>query len=379
MHELTWVEISKNALVHNVQQFRRIIGKDVLLCACVKANAYGHGLIESSGVILEAGADWLSVNSVYEAKLLRQAGVDVPVCILGYVPLEDIGEALELDCRLVVYNRETIERIGNEAKKRKCPARIHVKIETGTNRQGIRNEDIPDFLNIVKQYPDIETEGISTHFANIEDTTDHTFAFMQMERFKRAFELFSDSGIVPSVRHCANSAATILFPDTHFNMVRVGISCYGMWPSNETLVSFKKEKEGTFVLKPVLTWKTRVAQIKSIPRGEFVGYGCTYRTNRETSLAVLPVGYYDGYDRGLSSGHVLIRGKRAPILGRVCMNIIMVDVTDIPDVCLEDEVILIGRSGEEKITAEIFAGWVGTINYEVTTRINDRIPRILKD
>ena len=379
MRELTWIEISKGALEHNIRQFRNVIGRDVLLCACVKANAYGHGLVQASRILVDAGADWLSVNSVYEARILRQSGIRAPICILGYVSLDNVGEALELNCRMVVYNRETVEKISREAKERNSSARIHIKLETGTNRQGIRIEDIQTFLNFIRQVPNVEIEGISTHFANIEDTTDHTFAFKQIERFRQAADIFREAGIDPPVKHCANSAATILFPDTHFNMVRVGISCYGMWPSNETLVSFKQEKKGSFILKPALTWKTRVAQIKMVPQGEYIGYGCTFRTSRKTCLAVLPVGYYDGFDRGISFGHVLIHGKRAPILGRICMNIIMVDVTDIPDVCLEDEAVLIGRSGDETITAETFAGWAGTINYEITTRINDRIPRILTD
>ena len=162
-------------------------------------------------------------------------------------------------------------------------------------------------------------------------------------------------------------------------MVRIGISCYGMWPSNETYVSFIKERESQFQLMPALTWKARVAQIKIVPEGDFIGYGCTYRTSRETRLAILPVGYYDGYDRGISGAHVLIHGRRAPIRGRICMNIIMVDISDIPDVLLEDDVVLLGRDGKEVISAEMFSQWAGTINYEATTRINDRIPRFFVD
>ena len=177
----------------------------------------------------------------------------------------------------------------------------------------------------------------------------------------------------------ANSAATILFPETHFDLVRVGISSYGMWPSKETYVSYLNERNNGFSLIPAFTWKTKIAQIKDIPPGEYIGYGCTFRTTHDTKLAILPVGYYDGYDRGVSNGYVLVHGKRAFLRGRVCMNIIMADVTDIPEAALEDDVVLIGKSGDEMISAEQFASWASTINYEATTRVNDRIPRILID
>ncbi len=375
--ELSWVEISKKALIHNITHFRQLIGKETLLCTCVKANAYGHGLQESSTIMLQSGADWLSVNSLYEAKILRQMEINAPILIVGYVPLADIQESVELNCRMIIYNRETIEQIGKVTSRLKKKVHVHIKVETGTNRQGVLLNDLPNFAQSIQKYPYIEIEGLSTHFANIEDTTDHSYAMLQIQRFMDAISSLEKEEISIPIKHCANSAATLLFPKTYFQMVRVGISCYGMWPSNETYVSYRQESNHRFNLIPVLTWKTKVAQIKTVPVGEYIGYGCTYRTSHKTKLAVLPVGYYDGYDRRISEGHVLIHGKRAPIRGRICMNIIMVEVTDIPDVHIEDEVILMGRSEEETISAELFAHWAGTINYEVTTRINDRIPRVV--
>ncbi len=377
MSELTWVEISRGCLENNIRQFRGIIGGDTTLSVCVKANAYGHGLIESARCFLHAGADWLSVNALYEARLLRRAGIDAPLYILGYVPEEDVGEALSLGCRLVVYSGETLDAAAAHAASSGTEARIHVKVETGTNRQGIALGDLVDFTRRACRREHIAVEGLCTHFANIEDTTDHSFAELQIERFREAVAALEQAGITIPVRHCANSAATILFPHTHFQMVRVGISAYGMWPSNETFVSYVKERGNGFRLLPALTWKARIAQVKAVPAGEFIGYGCTYKTGRDTRIAVLPVGYYDGYDRGLAGAHVLVRGRRAAVRGRVCMNIIMVDLTDIPDAGPGDEAVLLGRSGDELISAEQFAGWAGTINYEVTTRINDRIPRII--
>ncbi|MBN2031178.1 alanine racemase [bacterium] len=377
MSELTWVEISKKALNHNIQQFRRLIGPNVLLCTCVKANAYGHGMIESSQLMLKAGVDWLSVNSLYEARALRQSGIPSPILIVGYVSLEGIREALKLNCRIVVYNHETVERIGKVSERLKKKTPVHIKVETGTNRQGVLLNDLVDFAKAIQKYRYIEMEGLSTHFANIEDTTDHSYAMLQIQRFKKSISKLANANIHIPIQHCANSAATLLFPKIYFQMVRIGISSYGMWPSNETYVSYQQERHQGYKLVPVLTWKTKIAQVKTVPVGEYIGYGCTYQTSHKTKLAILPVGYYDGYDRGISTGYVLIRGKRAPIRGRICMNMIMVEVTDIPNVSIEDEVILIGQSGNETISAEVFAQWAGTINYEVTTRINDRIPRVV--
>jgi alanine racemase len=198
---------------------------------------------------------------------------------------------------------------------------------------------------------------------------------IQIERFLQADQLLKDNGITVKIKHCANSAATILFPKTHFDMVRVGIASYGMWPSKETYVSYLQERNSGFELTPAFTWKAKIAQIKNVPAGEFIGYGCAFKTTHDTKLAIIPVGYYDGYDRGISNNYVLIHGKRAFLRGRVCMNMIMVDVTDIPEARLEDTVTLMGVDGEETITAEQFGTWAGTINYEVTTRVNDRILR----
>ena len=373
MSDLTWIDISKQALSSNIEKFRDLIGDDVILCPCVKSNAYGHGLIETAKTFLKAGADWLAVNAIYEAEQLRNAGINCPIYTMGYIAIEDLKKAVELDIRMVVYNLETIKRLGEIGKKTK----IHIKVETGNNRQGVLLQDLVEFANLVKSFGNIEIEGIATHFANIEDTTDHSYAEEQLNKFEDAINVLEKAGFNIPIKHCANSAATILFKKTYFNLVRTGISNYGMWPSNETYVSYLKELGSSFDLKPAFTWKTKIAQIKKVKAGEYIGYGCTYKTSHESKIAILPIGYYDGYDRGINGAHVLIHGKRAAIRGRICMNIIMVDISDIPEAELEDEVTLIGRDGEEEISAEQFARWVGTINYEVTTRVNDRIKRNL--
>jgi alanine racemase len=219
---------------------------------------------------------------------------------------------------------------------------------------------------------------VSTHFANIEDTTDHTYAMMQLETYKQAVNLIEQAGFDNFIKHTACSAAAVLFDQTHFDMIRLGISMYGMWSSTETQVSAKQQ--GIKIdLKPALTWKTRVAHIKTLSAGTSISYGCTEKVEQETKVAVLPIGYWDGFDRGLSSiGEVLINGKRCRVLGRVCMNMIVVNVNHVENINLEDEVVLIGEQGDEKITASEIARKLGTINYEVTTRINPVINRIKK-
>lgn len=381
--DLSWVEISKNNLVHNIREFKNKVGKTVL-CSCVKANAYGHGLVETARIFVEAGADWLSVNALYEASKLREAGIQVPIYIMGYTLFSDLKRAWELDCRLVVYSRETIEKLSEIASEFEKPINLHIKVETGNNRQGIRIEELVDFAKFIleKGKGKLKIEGLATHFANIEDTTDHSYAFGQLGKFLDAKRILAEAKILVPMMHCANSAATILYPETYLDMVRVGISAYGMWPSKETFVSFKNLSKNGFELKPAFTWKSVVGQIKTVSKNDFIGYGCSFRAMRDTVMAIVPIGYYDGYDRKLSNNaHVLVHGHRAKVLGRVCMNMIMVDVSDIPDVRIEDEVVLIGVQKHEdvsdNISVEEFAGWIGTINYEVTTRVNERIPRVV--
>jgi len=376
MSDLCWVEINKENLSKNIRELRARIKAQTILCPCVKANAYGHGLTETGKIFLSARADWLSVNSIYEAISLRESGITAPIYILGYVSLNEIPVLCHMrEVRIVVYNYETIDKISETIIKDKSATapQLHIKVETGNNRQGVLISDLLKFANHIKS-KNLEIEGIATHFANIEDTTDHSYAQLQFDRFKSAINLLEKNGFQILYKHCANSAATILFEDVKLNFVRPGIASYGMWPSNETKLSaFRTDKN--INLSSALTWKSKIAQIKIINIGESIGYGCAYKTSHESKIAIIPVGYYDGYDRGINNAYVLINGKRAPLRGRVCMNIVMVEVTDIPEAKLEDEVVLIGMQGDEEISAEVFASWASTINYEVTTRINDRIPR----
>ena len=375
---LQWIEIGRAALEHNIQQFRHLIGDSRKMTVVVKSNAYGHGLLEVSRLGAEFGADWLGVNSLEEARVLREGGIDLPVILLGYVPITGLRDAVANDLRLTVYNTETVEELVKITSKLKKDTFLHIKTETGVHRQGIKGEDLLPFVERIRKYPYLKIEGLSMHFANIEDTTDHRYAQSQLDKFKEYVDLLGQNDINLPVKHVACSAAAILFPETFFDMVRVGIGVYGLWPSKETYLSCIQDERKPVNIEPVLCWKTRVVQIKDVPEGAFIGYGCTYKTTRPTKLAVLPVGYYDGYDRHLSNvSYVLISGKRAPLRGRVAMNFITVDVTDIPDVQLEGEVVLLGNQGQERISAEYLASLCGTINYEIVTRINPKIPRIV--
>jgi alanine racemase len=378
INSMQWVEIDHLALSQNVRQFRQLIGNNRKLMATVKANAYGHGILEVANIVLRQGADWLGVHSAAEGILLRKNKVDCPILVLGYVSFDELEQSVEHDLRMTVYNPETIERLGALAARSRKKIRLHVKAETGTYRQGILEEDFLPFVEKIIGYPGLILEGLSSHFANIEDTTDHSYARFQLDNFMKICQKLEQNGIAVPIKHIACTAASILFPETYFDMVRIGIGLYGLWPSRETYLSCILKNRKPIQLKPVLTWKTRIAQIKKIPKGAYVGYGCAFRATRETVLAVLPVGYYDGYSRDFSSvSYVLIKGQRAPVRGRVAMNFFMVDVTDIPELNVEDEVVLLGEDGDDSITADDLARLEGTINYEIVTRINPGIPRII--
>ena len=376
MSSLVWIELDARAPAQNLAELRRGAGAGVLCCAVVKANAYGHGLAEF--IRLVPSADWLGVNSLEEGLALRALGDARPVIVLGHVPVQRLREAVDADLSLTVFNPETLETLGRlETLPRK--ARLHVKVETGTGRQGVLAADLEEFVRRLAATPNAFLEGLSTHFANIEDTTDHSYADAQLARFADALRTVERLAGRPPVVHTACTAAAILFPKTHFTMLRTGIGLYGLWPSRETRVSARERGGRVPGLHPVLSWKTRLVQVKELPEASYVGYGCSYRTTRRTRVGVLPVGYADGYDRALGNrAHVLVRGRRAPVIGRICMNLCMADVTDVPGARLDDEVVLLGTDGDESISAETMAEWAGTINYEIVSRISPLLPRIVR-
>jgi alanine racemase len=374
MSSLVWIELQREAPDHNLKELRGGLNRGTILCAVIKSNAYGHGVRQM--VPLLGSADWFAVNSLEEGIGLREFGEKRPILVLGHVPLAGLGEAVQHDLDLTVYNRETLDALTSLDLPKTGPARLHLKVETGTGRQGVLPEQIEGFVERLGSVRGAELVGVSTHFANIEDTLNHDYAQSQLDRFRHALQILEAQKVRPEYLHTAATAAAILFDKTHFNLVRAGIGIYGLWPSRETYLSTLLGHRPVPDLRPVLTWKTRIVQIKELAEGSYIGYGCTYRATRAVRVGVLPVGYADGYDRKLgNAAYVLVRGKRAPVIGRVCMNLIMVDISDIPQAVLEDEVVLLGRDGEESITAEIMAEWAGTINYEIVTRISPLLPR----
>lgn len=373
----TWVEISRTALRRNADLFRARIGRDVKLMGVVKANAYGHGQTEVART-LKAKVDWFGVDNFDEALALKKAKMGKPILTLGFTPSWRMAEAARAGIRIVVGSVEQLKAAARGAKKAKRALRVHVKVETGTTRQGAELKELPDIASIVKKERYLVLEGLSTHFADIEDTSDHAYAGRQLDHYEQALKLLEAHGVTPEIRHTACSAAAMLYPETWFDMVRVGIAMYGIWPSDATKLAVVEEGLN-LPIEPVLTWKTRIAQVKKVKRGTPVSYGRTEKMPRNGNLAILGCGYWDGLDRGLSSkGEVIVKGIRCKIIGRVCMNMCMVDVTDVKDVKAEDEAVLIGRGVRERITAEEVAEKLDTIGYEVVTRINPLAPRVLK-
>ncbi len=366
------IEISKRALLSNVQAFRKLLSPKTKFLSVVKANAYGHGL-ELVAKVLQSKVDFFGVDNFEEVYLLRGAGIRKPILVLGFVAPKELSKLIKLGVSFAIYREDILEKVVGVASRLGQKAKVHLKIETGTNRQGVVSEDLPKLTKILRIKKRVVLEGVYTHFANIEDTTDPSFAMEQLEKFNRALSVLEKNSLVPKMAHTAATAAALLYPQTHFDMVRIGIGLYGLWPSREV-----RRVSQTMKLVPALSWRTQVVQIKDVPVNESVGYGRTFRAQRPSKIAILPVGYSDGYDRHLSNkGKVLIRDKFAPVVGRIAMNMMTVDVTGIPGVEVEDEVVLIGRQGSEEVVVDDLANLLGTINYEVVARLNPTIPRVL--
>jgi alanine racemase len=384
----TWIEIDKKALLHNFAQFQKLLAPETFLMAVLKSNAYGHGISEVADALVISdkvkiqkserkitaqnlkvsnlkNSLWFGVDNIDEALLLRKKGIKEPILVLGWIPRSRLKEAIENDVSFCLYDFKVLKYLTSAFFKSKPKA--HLKIETGTNRQGILLKELTFSEDALKKANNV-IEGVYTHFCDTEDSKSR-FYERQLFLFNEALSILRSFGVKPKFLHCASTAASVLYPETHFNMVRVGLGLYGLYPSRW----IKKKID----LKQVLTWKTRIAQIKDVSAGETVGYNRTFKAGRKMRIAILPIGYWDGYDRKFSNnGYVLIKGERAKIIGRICMNMMMADVAKV-SAREGDEAVILGTSGRNKITAENLACRVGTINYEIITRINPLIPRIV--
>lgn len=365
-----WAEIDCAVIADNMKELRRVTVPTARIMAVVKANGYGHGAVPISKAVLDNGADYLAVAIFNEAQELREAGITAPILILGYTPDEQVKQVVELDIAQTIYSFVGAEAVSEAAVRLGKKAKIHIKIDTGLGRLGFMT-DIVSVQDIIKiaQLPGIEIEGMFTHFS-VADDRDKEYTKLQYHRFLEFDSKIKKSGLHIPIKHAANSATLIDLPEVQMDMVRVGITLYGLYPSDEVL----KEK---LVLKPALQFKAQVAQVKTVPAGSSISYGRRYITDRETVIAIIPVGYADGYSRLLTNkSHVIIHGQKVPVVGTVCMDQFMIDVTTVPSVNTGDEVVLIGRQGDQQITAEDLAGLIGTINYEIVCMISNRVPRI---
>ena len=373
----TWAEIDLDALAQNFREVRKAADPKAMVCCVVKADAYGHGAVRVAREFASLGADWFAVSNLEEALQLRRAGIDTPVLVLGYTPADKAGTLSRENVSQCVYSLEYARDLSRFARKAGVEVNIHLKIDTGMSRLGFYYQDISRDEAAVEEVkeacslPGLIPQGIFTHFAvSDEGQAGDAFTMRQFGCLKEMIESLARAGVNFPVRHCANSAGVFDYPLSHLDMVRAGIVLYGLYPSGEL--------RSRPALKPALALKSVVSHVKTLLPGATVSYGRKFTAQHEMRVATVPVGYADGYPRLLSPGgaEVLIRGKRCPILGRICMDQLMADVTALGQVRVGDTVTLIGRDGEEEITADELAEKEGTINYEVVCALSKRVPRV---
>jgi len=373
----SWIEVAGGALAHNAALFRRLLSPGTELLAVVKADAYGHGIERVVPALRSSGVSWFGVHSAEEVSALRRLPYDGPILAMGYLTAAQVAAVVDPRVHVLISSAGVLEALAAHARRLGAPLPVHVKVDTGTRRQGVPPAEAAD-LAARARAEGLEVAGVATHFANIEDTTDHAYAQCQLAAFREA--VAAVRARVGEVRwvHAACSAAALLFREADFTMARVGVSLYGHWPSKETYLSWLLARGRDSVrLEPALSWRARVGQVKSVPEGSPVGYGLTFRPTRPTRVAVLPVGYADGYPRALSNrARAIVRGRSAPVVGRVAMNITLLDVTDVPGTAEGDVATLIGADGGERVTVEELAELAGTINYEILARLSPRIVRV---
>lgn len=370
-HRPTWAEVNLDALAANFQLVKQHVGPDVNVMAVVKANAYGHGAVECAQRLEREGANWFGVALPEEGIELRDAGISRPIlCLAGFWE----GQAelcLQHALVPVVYRLDMLEAIDRVARERSVVADVHLKIDTGMGRLGVRFDELADFAPQLQRFKNIRVDGLMTHFAAADEPSCEPLTHDQVKRFQNVVAAFRELGYDPTFVHLANSAGIFAERDSWGNMVRPGGVLYGLW--RDILSPSDRELD----LHPVMSLHSRISLLKWVPEGETVGYGCTFEASRKTLVATIPIGYDDGYPRGLSNrSHVLIRGVFATVIGRISMDLTLIDVTNVPDVELNDEVVLIGESAGLSVTAEYLAKTAGTLSYEVTCGIGSRVPRV---
>jgi alanine racemase len=382
---LTWAEIDLNAYAHNIRELRRITRPEARLMAVVKANGYGHGATAVARTAMHNGAECLGVARLHEAVDLRKAGLEAPILIFGYTPPDSAQTLMDYELTQSVYALQTARALSGQAARRGKKIKIHLKVDSGMGRLGLLLDEpsgatahgtsaaqtLQD-VEAISRLAGLEVEGIFTHFATA-DSADKLYAGRQLERFVDFIGRLDRAGLMPPLRHAANSGALIDMPNSHLDMVRPGIATYGLYPSAEV-------NKSNVTLKPAMTLKSRIIHIKKVPADFPISYGITYRTPQPTTIATVPVGYADGFNRLLSSSsQMLVHGHRVPVVGRVCMDLTMLDVGALKDVKIEDEVVVFGQQGKQSIAVDQIAASLNTINYEIVTSISARVPRVYLD
>ena len=366
----TWTEIDLDALAANFHVVKDKVGPSVNVMAVVKANAYGHGAVKCARRLEREGADWFGVALPEEGIELRNAGIARPILCLGGFWGEQATACVQQNLTPVVYRLDMIEAFDRAARERNIVADVHVKVDTGMGRLGVRFDEVSAFAGALRKFANIRVDGFMTHFAAADEPSCGPLTKDQTQRFETAVAAFQERGFAPTYQHLANSAAVFSQPAAWGNMVRPGGVLYGLW---DTLAPEDRDVK----LRPVMSLHSRITLLKWVPQGETVGYGCTFEASRKTLVATIPIGYDDGYMRALSNrGHAIIRGVYATVIGRISMDLTLIDVTNVPGVQTEDEVTFMGTEGELAISAEEIARTAGTLSYEVTCGISDRVPRI---
>jgi alanine racemase len=366
------VEISAAAIRHNFEIFKNLVGCDVDVIPVIKSNAYGHGMVEVARIFSPL-CRTLAVASGHEAIELYSAGIRSSILILSFVHPSEISRLANTNAILPVSTLSEARIINRIGKLSRNKIRIHLKVDTGTTRIGVLADQAINLAKAITRFDGINFIGVYSHFADAENIKIET-TLRQFDLFKKAISGIKRHGVSLPLTHIACTAAALRLPPSHLKAVRLGIGLYGLWPAE----SIKQTYRSKFHLQPALSWHTKVIQIKRIPAGTSIGYGSSYTVNRKSTIAILPVGYWDGFDRKLSNNcDVLIGGRLCPVVGRICMNLTMVDVTKVPRVKVGDKVTLIGCQGYKQITVEDMAGRTGTIHYEIVTRINPLLPRII--
>jgi alanine racemase len=370
MDKRAWAEVDLDAIAHNIKEIRKITNPNAKIMAVVKADAYGHGFLEVTKTLLENGADRLAVAVLQEGKQLRSRGVTVPILILGASGEETVEDLINFDITPSVFTYEFAKALSYEAERKEKVTKIHIKIDTGMSRIGFvateDNDAIVDEIVRISRLPYIEIEGIFSHFAT-SDEADGEYTFLQYNRFMDVVKKLEDKGVKIPIKHICNSAAIMMYPQMHLDMVRPGVILYGMYPSDEV-------DKSRLDLIPAMTLKARISHVKEVEAGRGVSYGKEYITDKVTKIATVPIGYADGYLRRIAKeGKMIVDGQKVPIIGRICMDQCMIDVTNVHNINKGDEAIIFGREG---VTVDDLARWLGTINYEVSCLIGKRIPRI---